>query len=310
MSHWTPSKIPDLSAKTALVTGANSGIGFETAALLASAGARVVISCRGAVKAEQTIARLCQRAPQAEITAVEMDLADLASVRRAAQQLAAGCTQLDILINNAGVMGLPLQRNAAGHEMLFAVNHLGHFALTGLLLPLLCAAPAPRVVTVSSLAARKGSLPMDDLNWQREAYSKMAAYGRAKLANLCFAMELQRRFDARGVNAISTAAHPGYAATNVAFAGDAPRSLGRRLWMFIARLGNQLLAQPAERGAWPSVYAATAENVGKGFYYGPAGPFEFRGPPVRVEPVPAALDPQLGRQLWQRSEELSEVRFL
>ncbi len=310
MSHWTPAAMPDLTGKTVLVTGANSGIGFETAALLAARKARLLITCRGAEKARRTIARLQQRVPGAEITAVDMDLADLASVRRAAQQVLDCCQQLDVLVNNAGVMGLPLQRNAAGHEMLFAVNHLGHFAFTGLLMPLLNAAVAPRVVTVSSLAARKGSLPMDDLNWRQGGYSKMAAYGRAKLANLCFAMELQRRFDAAGASAISVAAHPGYAATNVAFAGDAPHSLTRRLWMAIARLGNRLLAQPAARGAWPSVYAASAEDVRNGDYYGPAGPFEFRGPPVRVKPTATALDPEVGRQLWQRSEELSEVRFL
>ena len=310
MAQWTPHKVGEMSGKTVFVTGANSGIGFETAAQLAARSARVVVSCRDEKKAAQTLQRLRDIVPAADVTAITMDLSDLDSVARAAEQFMSLHSQLDCLVNNAGVMGLPLLRNARGHEMVFAVNHLGHFALTGQLLPSLRAAKRARVVTVSSLAARKGQLPLDDLNWQRIPYSKTAAYGRAKLANLSFALELQRRFSAAGLSAISVAAHPGYAATNVAFASDAPAGLRRRLWEMIAYLGNRILAQPAEQGAWPSLYAATSPTVSGGDYIGPAGPFEFRGPPTKVNAVAAAQDVELAGELWRRSEELCGVKFL
>lgn len=310
MGSWKPEEIGDLSGKIVLVTGANSGIGYETALELARRGACTVITCRSSEKVEQSLQRMRASCPHADVAGLVMDLADLTSVKRAGETFLSRYSQLDCLVNNAGVMGLPLQRTVQGHEMLFGVSHLGHFTLSATLLPALKAAQAARVVTVSSLAARKGRLPIEDLNWQSEPYSKVAAYGRAKLANLSFALELQRRFSAHGLSAISVAAHPGYASTNVAFAGDAPVGMRRRLWMFIAALGNRILAQPAAQGAWPSLFAATSPRLRGGEYIGPAGPFEFRGPPKLVVPVAAAQDQVLAAALWQRSEELCEVNFL
>tara|TARA_Y100001936_G_scaffold245004_1_gene286277 strand:- start:11266 stop:12261 length:996 start_codon:yes stop_codon:yes gene_type:complete len=310
MAHWTPNEIADLSGKTVLITGANSGIGFETAVQLAARSARVVVSCRSQEKANQTLQRIQQLVPGAQLSAITMELSDLDSVALAADAFLSTHGQLDCLVNNAGVMGLPLLRNARGHEMVFAVSHFGHFALTAQLLPALRAATQARVVTVSSLAARKGQLLMNDLHWQHTPYSKVAAYGRAKLANLSFALELQRRFDAAGMDALSLAAHPGYAATNVAYASDAPAGLRRRLWEWIAYLGNRILAQPAEQGAWPTLYAATSPAVSGGDYIGPAGPFEFRGPPTKVAAVAAAQDQALAAELWCQSEDLCGVRLL
>lgn len=301
----------DLRGKCALVTGANSGIGYQTAKMLAQRGAVVWLGCRSATRAEAALQQLHKElGASASLAVLPMDLADLNSVKHAADQFLAMAQPLDILVNNAGVMGLPLQRTVAGHEMLFGVNHLAHFVLTAALLPALEAAPAGRVVTVSSLAARRGQLNFQDLNWQSEPYSKVAAYGRAKLANLCFATELQRRLSASGSRVISVAAHPGYAATNVAFAGSESASATRRLWQHIARLGNLLLAQSAERGALPSLLAATDPNLLGGEYLGPSGPFQFRGRPRRIAVLPLAQDPAVGKQLWRASEQMTGVSYL
>ena len=311
MGKWMPASLPDLSGKRVLITGANSGIGYQSALMLAQCGAKVWLGCRSAERAEAAVQRLASRVGSRDSPVVlPMDLASLDSVRQAADSYLESEQPLDLLINNAGVMGLPLQRTAAGHEMLFAVNHLAHFLLTGALLPALQAAPAARVVTVSSLAAKRGTLNFNDLNWEREPYSKVAAYGRAKLANLCFATELQRRLAAAGSPVISLAAHPGYASTNVAFADSGQASVSRRLWQHIARLGNLLLAQSAEQGALPSVYAATVDTLRGGEYIGPAGPFQFRGSPKQLAVLKAATDRAVGGQLWEQSEQLTGMRYL
>ena len=311
MGNWTPAAMPDLSGKRVLITGANSGIGYQTALLLAQRGARVWMGCRSAERAEEAVQSMAvQLGSREALSVLPMDLASLDSVSQAAKAFLALGEPLDLLVNNAGVMGLPLQRTAAGHEMLFAVNHLAHFVLTGALLPALQAAPSARVVTVASLAAKRGELNFDDLNWEREPYSKVAAYGRAKLANLCFATELQRRLSAAESPVISLAAHPGYAATNVAFADSGQAGISRRLWQQIARLGNLLVAQSAEQGALPSVYAATADTLHGGEYIGPAGPFQFRGSPVPVAVLNTAEDPFVGGHLWEQSEQLTGVSYL
>ncbi|MBD2859850.1 SDR family NAD(P)-dependent oxidoreductase [Spongiibacter sp. KMU-158] len=311
MKGWTPSEIPDLTGKRAMITGANSGIGYQTALMLAQRGARVWLGCRNAERAEAAIQRLEKALGSRDLlTVLPMDLASLDSVQHAAEQYLALNQPLDLLINNAGIMGLPLQRTCAGHEMLLAVNHLAHFALTASLLPALEAAPKARVVTISSLAAKSGVLDFDDLNWERSPYNKVAAYARAKLANQCFAIELQRRLQAAGSSVISLAAHPGYAATNVAFSNSETRSLARRLWQSMVRIGNALLAQSAERGALPSVYAATSETLQGGEYIGPSGPFQLRGTPSLLNLLPSATDKQTGEHLWRHSEQMTRTRYL
>jgi NAD(P)-dependent dehydrogenase (short-subunit alcohol dehydrogenase family) len=311
MTAWTESQMPDLTGRVALVTGANSGLGLETSRALAAKGAHVVLACRGETKALAAIAAIRASLPKADLEFLSLDLSDLASVREAAAAFAARHERLDLLINNAGVMALPQRKTADGFEMQFGTNHLGHFALTGMLIGVLRRTPHARVVTLSSLAHRNGRLPLDDLNWESGRYSKPGAYARSKLANLLFALELQRRFERAGVDAISVAAHPGYSATNIVYGGSgAPSSLWRRLWNLMARVGNWLLAQPASLGALPTLYAATAAEVKGGEYFGPRGPLEFRGAPVRVSPSARARDERLAAELWKRSEEMTGVSFL
>lgn len=304
---WSPSDLPRLDGKRALVTGANSGLGLETAKALAGLGAQVVITCRGQAKGGQAIQAIHDAVASAQVAALDMDLGDLASVRAAAAAFLKQWNSLDLLINNAGVMGLPLQKTVDDFEKVFGVNHLGHFALTGLLLPALEAAPSARVVTVSSVTSRKGGLPMDDLQWQRRRYASAAAYAQSKLANLSFAFEFEKRLRHKGFKSQSLAVHPGYAATNVVFARDIERNLARRIWEYCAALGNLLIAQPAERGAWPTLYAAAMPQARGGTYIGPTGFMEFRGLPGEVFANPLARS--LGSELWSHSEALTGVSY-
>lgn len=303
--------MPRLDGRVAVVTGANSGLGLETAIGLAQAGATTVMACRNPAKAELAIAEARRRAPQAQIEVMALDLADLASIRRFAEGFGARHARLDILCNNAGVMTLPYQKTRDGFEMLFGTNHLGHFALTGLLLPVLQRAPDARVVTLSSLAHRSGRLPLDDLNWERRRYSKSGAYGQSKLANLVFAFELDRRLRKAGSSIKSVAAHPGYSATNIVFGDLTGRgSAWRRLWHWMASLGNALLAQPAAMGALPTLYAAAAPGAQGGDYIGPGGFIQFRGHPVRVKHHPRAASTETAARLWSISEQMTGVHFL
>jgi NAD(P)-dependent dehydrogenase (short-subunit alcohol dehydrogenase family) len=308
--RWTEAHLPQLAGRVALVTGANSGLGLETSRALAAQGAHVVLACRGETKALAAMAAIRQKVPNAKLEFLSLDLSDLASVRAAAGEFAMRHERLDLLINNAGLMTLPYGKTRDGFEMIFGTNHLGHFALTGLLLGVLRRTPHARVVTLSSIAHRNGQMVLDDLNWERARYSKPGAYARSKLANLLFALELDRRFKKAGIDAISVAAHPGYSATNIVYGGSgAPPSLWRRIWNAMARVGNWLLAQPATMGALPTLYAATAQDVKGGEYFGPHGPLEFRGHPVRVRPSALALDERLAADLWARSEQMTDVRF-
>ncbi len=309
MSRWTVADIPSQQGKVAVVTGASSGLGLETAAALAGAGAQVVMACRTPARAEPALAQVRQLHPQAQVELMALDLASLDSVRAFAAAFNARFGKLDLLCNNAGVMALPLERTVDGFEMQMGTNHLGHFALTGLLLDRLRAAPAARVVSVASLAHRAAKgFDVDDLNWERGRYSDWESYGRSKLANLLFTFELDRRLKQQGLGAIAAVAHPGYAATNLGFNGTAfTRSAIGRLVMHI---GNSIIAQPADMGALPQLYALTAEDVRGGDYYGPRGPMQFRGYPTAVDCRPKARDPQLAAQLWARSQDLTGVRYL
>lgn len=311
MPKWTEQDIPDLTGKTVLVTGANSGLGFATARALAARGALVVLGCRDAGKAKAAMAAIGALVPKAKLEFLPGDLSDQCAVRKAAEQFKSRHARLDIQVNNAGVMTLPYGKTRDGFEMLFGTNYLGHFALTGHLFDLTRETPGARIVTITSLSERVGNLPLDDLNWERSRYSKRGAYARSKLANLVFALELDRRLRQAGIDTLSVAAHPGYSATNIVYGGGQGRaSLMRGVWNLMARIGNTLLAQPAERGALPQLYAATMPEVKSGDYIGPDALFEFRGWPTQVKPSRRALDEELGRGLWDKSQELTGIKFL
>ncbi|WP_329521483.1 oxidoreductase [Spirillospora sp. NBC_01491] len=299
MPGWTADDIPDLRGRRAIVTGANSGLGYHTALQLARHGAEVVLACRSAERGRAARDRIAAAVPDGDLVLDSLDLADLASVREFAGRHAG--RPLDLLANNAGVMALPHRTTADGFEMQLGTNHLGHFALTGLLMPALRAASAPRVVTLTSGFAWTGRLRFDDLQGERR-YQKWGAYAQAKLANLVFAKELARR--AAGLT--SVAAHPGFAATNLQQAG--PRMQGSKLMERATGFGNLVIAQSAAMGALPSLYAATAPDVQDGACYGPRL-FQYRGSPVKVATPPKAARPELGRRLWQVSEDLTGVIY-
>ncbi|ACY97387.1 MULTISPECIES: oxidoreductase [Thermomonospora] len=296
---WRACDIPDLTGRRAIVTGANSGIGYHTALELARHGASVVLACRSAERGGAALERIRTALPDADVALASLDLADLASVRAFADDQ--GGQRLDILVNNAGVMAIPRRRTADGFEMQFGTNHLGHFALTGLLLPALRAAPAPRVVTVTSMLAWAGRIDFDDLQGERR-YGRWRAYGQSKLANLLFAKELDRRV----AEVTSVAAHPGYAATNLQLVG--PRMAGERFTERLMKAANGLFAQSDADGALPSLYAATAPDVRGGACYGPRF-LQQRGLPTQVRTPPAADRQDVARRLWEVSEKLTGVTY-
>jgi NAD(P)-dependent dehydrogenase (short-subunit alcohol dehydrogenase family) len=306
MARWTTDDIPPLVGRIAVVTGANSGLGFETALALAKAGARVVLACRNEAKGVTALDRIRHAVPAADADLDPLDLANLASVRKFAADFSAEHDGLDILLNNAGVMAIPHRETANGFEMQFGTNHLGHFALTGLLLDSLLARPGARVVTVSSTVAKIGRMRFDDLQGSRH-YGKWTAYSQAKLSNQLFTLELDRRATNRGVDLVSVAAHPGYAATDLQAVG--PRMSESKIMERLNNLGNWLFAQPAASGALPSLYGATASGVRGGQYFGPDRFFGMRGNPKQVSFVHAATDPETARRLWEVSEKLTGVRF-
>ncbi|HSW13362.1 MAG TPA: oxidoreductase [Solimonas sp.] len=308
MAKWTAKDIPALQGKVAIVTGANSGLGLETSAELARAGATVVMACRDPGRATAALAEVRRRAPTAKIEALALDLADLASIRAFTQAFATKYPRLDILCNNAGVMHLPYQKTRDGFEMQVGTNHLGHFALTGLLLDALKATPGARVVTISSIAHKvTPGIDLDDLNWERRPYSKGDAYAKSKLANLMFHFELQRRLEQAGSGVLAVAAHPGYSATNIGFGTKDKTPWWKRLAM---NIGNALFAQSAAKGSLPSLYAATVTDIRSGDYIGPDGFVEFMGHPKRVNCRPVARDPEQTQRLWTLSQQLTGVSYL
>jgi NAD(P)-dependent dehydrogenase (short-subunit alcohol dehydrogenase family) len=303
---WTPDDIPDLTGKQAVVTGVTSGLGENTVLALARKGARVVMAARSDIKLRATIDDIHGSVPKADLVPLLVDLADLSSVRRAADE-AAELGPIDILINNAGVMATPFRRTVDGFELQFGTNHLGHFALTGLLFPQLAKAQAARVVTVASQAHRIArTVPLEDPRNDKRRYRKWGAYAESKLANLLFAFELDRRARAAGTNVSSMAAHPGYAATAL-FSGlnlDGTKPDGA-----IVVGASRLLGQPSEMGAQPSLMAATIPGLPGGSYVGPDGFVEMRGRPTLVKASRIARDEALARSLWQVSEEATHVSF-
>lgn len=308
-NKWTTSDIPSLEGKIAIVTGANSGIGYETAAELAGHGATVIMACRNPDKANKAAEALRERQPAGTLEVMQLDVSDLDSVKSFVQAFTERFPKLDILCNNAGVMGGPkITRTRHGFESMFGTNHLGHFALTGLLIDTLKATPGSRVVAVTSMAHRNiDGLNLDDPNFENTEYGIFDAYAKSKLANLTFCLELDKRLKAAGLNITATAAHPGYTATNIT-SGANPD--GNKVKDFFVKLGDVLLAMPAPKGALPTLYAATAPDITGGEYIGPDGPFQFFGSPARVKYKATASDPATGKRLWDISEKLTGIQFL
>jgi len=304
---WTAADLPDLSDRTFVVTGANSGLGLETTRLLAARGARVVMACRNLDKCREAMAGIHAGLPTARLEMTRLDLGSLASIRACAADLHGRFPVIDVLINNAGIMAIPRALTEDGFEVQIGTNHLGHFALTGLLFDALRRAPAPRVVSVSSIAHTLGRMDFDDLMGARR-YQKWSAYGQSKLANLLFVHELRRRLDARGIPVLAAAAHPGYSSTNLQ--GVAPKLEGSVFGGWVMNAGNAIFAQSAERGALPTVYAAAAPGVASGDYYGPDGLLEVWGYPKKVTSNAASHDPVAAQKLWDASVKLTSVDFL
>ena len=303
MTSWRARDIPDLTGRRAIVTGANSGLGFQTALELARHGAAVLMTSRSRDAGDNAARKVRHAVPDADVTCRRLDLADLDSVR---EFVDANKSPIDILVNNAGVMAIPLRRTSDGFEMQFGTNHLGHFALTGLLLPALFARPGARVVTVSSMAHRMGSMNFDDLMGE-QSYRPWQAYAASKLANLLFMRELDRRVREAGCDLVSVAAHPGLAATNLQSVG--PRMARRRLTGVVMKAGTVVVCQSAANGALPQLYAATAPEVHGGDYFGPRGLAEQRGLPKKVSMSAAARDDVAALLLWERSALLTRVQF-
>jgi NAD(P)-dependent dehydrogenase (short-subunit alcohol dehydrogenase family) len=304
---WTTTDIPDQHGRMALVTGANTGIGFHQALELARKGAHVLLAARDPERGRTARSAILQELPAANVELVRLDLADLESVRHLADQLLDRDHGLDLLINNAGVMAVPQrQTTAQGFELQLGTNHLGHFALTGRLLPALLARPVSRVVTVSSLNHRMGAIRLDDLQSER-GYSPWQAYNQSKLANALLTLELDRRLRAAGASTLSVGAHPGYSRTELQYRG--PRLGGGGISAWALGPLTQLVGQPAARGALPVLRAATDPQVQGGDYYGPGGPGEARGLPRKVNYSKTAHDQALAGRLWQASEALTGVTF-
>ncbi|MGH8080204.1 MAG: oxidoreductase [Lysobacter sp.] len=299
---WTHLDIPDQTGRTVLVTGANSGLGYLTSLYLAGQGAHVIMTARDPDKGRQAHARIMATRPKGTVELRRLDLTDLSEVKAFAETLLSEGNRLDVLVNNAGIMMPPRTLTPQGHEQQFGVNHLAHFALTNLLLPLLARGRDSRVVTLSSDLHKRGKIHFDDLSGAHH-YGRVAYYAQSKLANVLFALELHRRCKNLGVPIKSVLAHPGYAATNLQMSGPS----GVLKWFM--RFGNRFLAQPADMGVLPQLFAIAALDVRSGQFIGPDGPNEKKGYPTQVEPVAAGRDEDLADRLWQISEALTGVSF-
>jgi len=297
VSRWTLEDIPSQNGRSAIVTGANTGIGYETARALARAGGNVILACRSSTRGQMAVERLASEGPPGRAEFALLDLADLDSVRAFAESYARSHDRLDLLINNAGVMIPPASKTKQGFELQFGVNHLGHFALTGHLLRLLLTTPSSRIVTVSSGAHRQGKMTFEDLQFARRRYRAWAAYSQSKLANLLFTFELQRKLTAAQADLLAVAAHPGWAATDL------------QRHSRVIRAVIKYVAMSPQQGALPTLRAATAPDVKGGEYYGPDGFREAWGYPVRVGATREARSLEDAARLWAVSEELTGVRF-
>jgi NAD(P)-dependent dehydrogenase (short-subunit alcohol dehydrogenase family) len=305
MGKWTAEDMPDQTGRTILITGANSGLGLRSAEALAAKGARVLLACRNAEKAAAALEAVKAKATGPAPEVRTLDLQSLASVRECAAEVAQDMESLDVLMNNAGIMAVPKATTADGFESQLGTNHLGHFALTGLLLPTLLAAPEPRVVTVSSNAHNFGRMDFSDLFFERRRYSRWRAYGQSKLANLLFTSELQRQAVEHKTALTAAAAHPGYAATNLT-SGPA---VGMAFVRPVLAAADKVIGQPDHMGALPQLYAATMPDVMADDYWGPDAFREQRGYPTRVGRTKNAQNAADARRLWELSEQLTDVRY-
>lgn len=303
--RWSEGNIPDLTGRVIVVTGANSGIGYEAARAFAQHGAHVVLACRNRTKADAAVASIADVTANPSLEILDVDLGDLDSVAAAAKQFLADHDRLDVLVNNAGLMALPRQTTAQGYEMQFGVNHLAHFALTGHLLDRLLGTQASRVVAVSSTGHRPGKIHFDDLQGEKH-YGPWSAYFQSKLSNLLFTYELQRKLEGHGASTIAVAAHPGGTNTNLGHG----QSSGFVTWLMdAARPVLSFVMQPAAMGALPTMRAAVDPEVVGGEYYGPDGFMEQRGYPKRVSSTARSHDAEVARRLWTVSESLTGVSY-
>ena len=303
---WTIANIPPMDGKIAVVTGANSGLGYYTSLGLAVKNATVVMACRNILKAETARRKIEKEFSDARLELIELDLADLRSIKRFSEELHAKYDRLDLLVNNAGLMAIPYYKTADGFEMQFGVNHLGHFALTGLLMDMLLKTEGSRVVNVSSSAHKFGRIRFEDINWEKN-YRKWKAYGMSKLANLLFTDELVRRLEGKPDELIVTAAHPGYADTELQSKGAEMK--GSKLGASLFRFANKLAAQDGMMGALPTLYAATAGDVVQSGYYGPDGFMRMKGYPAPDQPRKDLMDPDVAAKLWEVSEEMTGINY-
>lgn len=295
-NKWTEEDCPDQSGKIAIVTGANSGLGYEVTRVLAKKGAHVVMGCRDLGKAEEALNQIISEDPDASLEIIRLDLSDLASVKDFVSDFSKKHQSLDILCNNAGVMMTPYQKTVDGFELQLGTNHFGHFALTGLLIDKLMGTKNSRIVTMSSMAHSMGKIDFDNLNWEKK-YGRTKAYNRSKLANLLFAYELQRRLEAKGSKTISMGSHPGWTRTK----------LQRNVFLF--RALNPFLSQKPKKGALPMLYAATSPEAEGGGYYGPDGRMGWKGYPKKVKSNDRSHNLEDAKKLWEISEELTGVKF-
>lgn len=305
-SKWSILDIPDQSGKVAIVTGANIGTGFEVSKALASKGAEVIMACRSVEKGESAVEKIKKEFPKSSLKVMDLDLAELSSIKNFSQLFHENYESLDILCNNAGIMATPKLKSKDGFELQLGTNHLGHFALTGLLMDIILRTPKSRIVNVSSAAHRSGKIDFDDIMKEKE-YSRFSAYSQSKLANLLFTYELQRKLEEEAHSTISVGAHPGLAATNLVLSGP---GYGRgRILKSIMSFFSKLISQSAEMGALPILYASISLDVDGGDYIGPGGFRGMRGYPKKEESSKESYDQEVAKKLWDISTELTKTKY-
>ena len=304
---WGLNDIPDLKGKVAMVTGANSGLGYQSCLALAKRGAMVILAVRSREKGKVAAGLIKAEASGSDLIVMKVDLANIESIKHFADSFLEEFKRLDILINNAGVMAIPLRRTVQDFEMQFGVNHLGHFALTGLLIDVLNRTRDSRIVNVSSSIYRIGKINFDDLNWDK-SYSKWKAYGQSKLANILFTIELDRRLKLAGKKTFVAAVHPGWAATNLQTRG--PEMENAIMKKFLVNSGNKLFAQKASSGALTTLYAATSPDAVSSHFYGPGGLFTMHGNPTEEKIDSGKVNPSDAQKLWNASEQLTGIKFV